>query len=73
MSARSGWAWGTTTHGEWLTIAGSRHSRPTLTDTPDAAVPYPTNIVSDPLPPVLALVEEQGDYFRIIETAGEAK
>ncbi len=71
MTARKGWAWGTTTHGEWLTIAGSRWHRPHLADTPDDAVPYPANIVGDL--PVLALVEERGDYYRSIETAGEAK
>lgn len=31
---RTGWAWGLTTAGEWLTILGSAYLRPVLTDTP---------------------------------------
>lgn len=67
MSARKGWTWGTTDHGEWLSIAGSYHACPHLAETPESATPYPANIVNTE--PVLALVEEQDGYFRIIETA----
>lgn len=66
MSARKGWAWGTTDSGEWLCIAGSAHARPHLARTPGEAVPYPTNIINTT--PVLALVEDLGHpYYRILE------
>ncbi|MGK5682433.1 hypothetical protein [Actinoplanes sp. URMC 104] len=70
MSVRRGWAWGITNHGEWLSIAGSAHARPHLADTPREATPYPANIVNTVA--VLALVEEQGGYFRILETTEAA-
>lgn len=71
MNTRKGWTWGTTSKGEWLTIAGSHWARPLLAENRDDAVPYPANIIGQA--PILALVEAQDDWFRIIETAEEAK
>jgi hypothetical protein len=75
VNTRRGWAWGTTSKGEWLTIPGSYHAAPHLADAPGEATPYPENIVGDM--PVLALVEQHpawwgnGYAFRIIEFAEE--
>ena len=70
MSGRVGWAWGSRipATSAWLTIAGSHHARPQLTESPDAAVK-----VLD-CDDTLALVEhEGGTVFRIIQLAEEAQ
>jgi hypothetical protein len=72
VNTRKGWAWGTTTGGEWLTIAGSHWAAPLLAESREDAVPYPANIINST--PVLALVENLGyPYYRIVEIAEEAK
>jgi hypothetical protein len=73
MTARKGWAWGSRipSTSPWLTIAGSHCAHPHLAGTPADATPHPTNIVGDV--PVLALVEVEDGYFRIIELAEEAR
>lgn len=64
----SGWAWGVTDGGKWLTVAGSAIYTAELAQTPAGAVAPPPIIGSAQ---TLARVERRGTWFRILELAPE--